>query len=135
MSDTTVPAAPATAPTQATPATPAPATAAPSAAASTATPAALSTELKSAILAAADAHLAAVTADVAKVKGAVSGDLAGLATTGKSEFDRLESSVLAEIAKLRADLAGAKPRYYVIAAAVVVASAGAAFGHFIAHLF
>ena len=97
--------------------------------------ASLSTELKSAILAAADAHLAAVTADVAKVRNAVSADLAGLATSGRSEFDRLESSVLAEIARLRADLAGAKPRYYLLAAAVVVASAAAALGHFVAHLF
>lgn len=97
--------------------------------------ASLSTELKSAILAAADAHLAAVTADVAKVKNAVSADLAGLATSGKSEFDRLESSVLAEIARLRTDLAGARPRYYLLAAAIVVASAAAALGHFVAHLF
>lgn len=100
-----------------------------------ATPASLSAELKSAILAAADAHLAAVATDVAKVKGAVSADLAGLATSGKSEFDRLESSVLAEIARLRADLAGARPRTYVVAAGLVVVSAAAALGHFVAHLF
>lgn len=98
-------------------------------------PISLSNELKAAILAAADAHLAAVAIDVAKVKGAVSADLAGLATSGKSEFDRLESSVLAEIARLRADLAGVKPRTYVIAAGLVVVSAAAALGHFVAHLF
>lgn len=100
----------------------------------TTTPA-LSAELKAAVVAAADAHLAAVTADVAKLKGAVADDLAGIATTGKSEFDRLEGAVIAEIAKLRADLAGTPLRYYAIGAAIVVASAAAALGHFVAHLF
>ena len=95
----------------------------------------LSTELKNAVLAAADAHLAAVTNDVARLKSAVSGDLAGLATAGKSEFDRLESSVLEEIKRLRADFAGAGPRYYAIAGLLAVATAAAALGHFVAHLF
>ena len=104
--------------------------------AATPTPAAsLSAELKAAVLAAADAHLAAVTADVAKVKGAVAGDLSGLATAGKTELDRLESRVIAEIAGLRADLSGAPLRYYAIGALVVTATAAAAFGHFVAHLF
>lgn len=98
-------------------------------------PASLSDELKAAIYAAADAHLAAVASDVAKVKGAISADLAGLATSGKSEFERLESSVLAELARLRAELSGAAPRIYLLVAGLVVVSAAAALGHFVAHLF
>ena len=97
--------------------------------------AALSVELKAAILAAADAYLAAVSADVAHLKNAVSDDLSGVAIAGRPEFDRLESSVVAEIARLRADLAMGKPRRYAIAAVLVVASAATMFGHFIAHLF
>lgn len=98
-------------------------------------PASLSAELKAAVVAAADAHLAAVMADVARVKGAVSSDLAGMGPTGKTEFDRLEGSVIAEIAKLRADLAGAPLRHFAVAAVAVVATAAAALGHFVSHLF
>jgi len=95
----------------------------------------LSADLKSAVLAAADAHFAAVSADVTRLKGAVSSDLTGLATSGTSEFERLETSVVAEIARLRADLTGATPRIYLLAAVLAVASAAAVVGHFVVHLF
>ncbi len=102
---------------------------------STPTPAALSEELKTVVLAAADAHLEAVTADVARLRDAVSQDLAGVSATGTSEFERLEALVLAEVARLRADLTGSPHRSLVAGAGVAVVLAAAALGHFVVHLF
>lgn len=130
-------AAPAAIPAPVAAATPAP-TPAPAAVAAVASQS-LSTELKSAILAAADAHLASVGADVAKVKGAVTNDCTNLVTTvatvGQSEFDRLEASVVAEVTKLRTEVAAMPVKYYLIGGAAAVVAVGAALGHFVVHLF
>lgn len=98
-------------------------------------PAALSDELKTVVLAAADAHLAAVTADVVRLRDAVSHDLADASAIGTSEFGRLEGRVLAEFARLRADLTGSPHRFLLAGAGVVVAVAAVALGHFVVHLF
>ena len=98
-------------------------------------PTALSGDLKAAVLAAADAHLAAVTADVTRLRDAVSHDLAGVAAVGTSEFDRLESLVRAEITRLRADLTGSPHGILIIGACATVASVAAVLGHFVVHLF
>ena len=112
-----------------------PITTPPASALSAPAPHALSADLKAAVLAAADAHLAIVTTDVTRLREAVSNDLAGVAGVGTTEFDRLESLVLAEITRLRADLTGSPHQYLILGACVAVASVAAVLGHFVVHLF
>lgn len=95
----------------------------------------MSADLKSAIISAAQAHLAQVTSDVSRITTAVQGDLAGVATVGQNELGALETSILGEIGKLRADVAGVPLKYYAIGVGVTVAGAAGLLAHFVMHLF
>jgi hypothetical protein len=90
----------------------------------------ISSALKSAVVTAAEAHLADVTADVERVKAAIVADLPSISTTAIS----VEALVKAEVAKLRADVGAVwKPwmTYAVIAGASVAAGVAVHFIHLI----
>lgn len=90
----------------------------------------VSTALQSAVVAAADAHLASVTTEVNAVKSAVSADIPSVTATASS----IEALVKAEVAKLKTDVGAVwKPwMTYVVVAGVAV---GGTFAVHLAHLF
>jgi len=65
----------------------------------------LAADLKAAVVAAADAHLAGVSADVARVKNAVAGDLANVATVAKSDLHSVEDWFITELEAIEARFA------------------------------
>lgn len=89
----------------------------------TTTPAPLANSLKTAIVAAADAHLASVAADVARVKGAVSADLVNVAVVAQSDFGKAESYVVAQLEALEARVAKIVPTAGIGAAVLAVGAA------------
>ncbi len=90
----------------------------------------ISGALKSAIEAAADAHLASVTADVNRVKAAVQSDLPSVSATAVD----VAALVKAEVAKIKADV-GSVWKPWMTGVAIAVASVGAAVGLHLAHVF
>jgi hypothetical protein len=90
----------------------------------------LAADLKSAVVAAADAHLATVTADVTKLKAAVAADLAGVAAAVPGVFAQGEHFVVAEIEKLAAFVANLKVAGIVSGVAAAASAAVWAAAHF-----
>ena len=90
----------------------------------------LSSALKSAIVAAAEAHLADVTTDVNRVKAAIQADLPSVSATAVS----IEALVKAEVAKLKADVVSLMPTWMKVGV-VAVASVGGGLAVHMLHLF